>query len=159
VAGEIPLGEHPLDDLADAMGGFPMKRPAAHVPVNPEKIGCLVGESPLLVSEAILVHKPVIRATNLLTTPNLVLVTKGLCGKASVANLGVVSFGAPGSPRETVLRLAVASATSLFLGIAQDPRSSPPSTTFAELMRGSLGNLSSVIPTLWYPRASSGTLM
>jgi restriction system protein len=34
-------------------------------------------------------------------------------------------------------------------GLAQDSSSSPPSTTFAELMRGSLGNFSRVIPTCW----------
>src|SRR5215213_1043921 len=64
VAGKVPLGEHPLDDFADTMGGLPVERSAAHVPVHLEKSRGLVGESPLLASEVILEHKPVIRTTN-----------------------------------------------------------------------------------------------
>src|SRR5829696_6179626 len=44
-----PLGEHPPDDLADAMGGFPVKRPPANLPVHPQKSGGRVGESPVFV--------------------------------------------------------------------------------------------------------------
>ena len=73
VAGEIPLGEHPPDDFADAMAGLPMERPATHVPVHPEKSGGLVGESPVLVSKVVLQHKPVIRATRAVNNTKLVL--------------------------------------------------------------------------------------
>jgi hypothetical protein len=44
-----PFGEHPPDDFADAMGGFPVKRPPANVPVHPQKSGSRVGESPVFV--------------------------------------------------------------------------------------------------------------
>ena len=71
VAGEVPLGEHPPDDFADAVGGLPVERPAAHVPVKPEKSGGFVGESPLLACRVILDHRPVIRATNAVNNTNL----------------------------------------------------------------------------------------
>ena len=71
-----PLGEHPPDDLADAMGGFPVKRPPANLPVHPQKSGGRVGESPVFVGRVVLEHRPVIRATYGINNTKLVLVMK-----------------------------------------------------------------------------------
>src|SRR5215207_7398398 len=75
-AGETLLGEHPPDDLADAMGRFPVKRPPANVPVHPQKSCGRVGESPVFVGRVVLEHRPVIRATYGINNTKLVLVTK-----------------------------------------------------------------------------------
>ena len=73
ITGQAPLGEHPLDDGADAIRRLPVKRPAAYVPVHTEKSSSSIGELPILVLGEISCHKRFIRATSAIPNTKLML--------------------------------------------------------------------------------------